>query len=95
MLLNRTNSDAWGQEGIYVSFNPRLDEPPGWSTPYRIVEGGSWYPQVIGLEQARGTDTWAGGTARFFMSGRSDSLIGFAPPSNLSPEPPSNDRPER
>ena len=44
MLLNRTNGDGFGQEGIYVSFNLRLDDPLGWSTPYKILEGGSVVP---------------------------------------------------
>ena len=88
MLLNRTDGDAFGQEGIYVSFNPRLDDPLGWSTPYKILDGGAWYPQVVGLEEARGTDAWAGRTARFFMSGRSESVIEFAPClTNLLPTP--------
>jgi hypothetical protein len=79
MLLNRTNGDEFGQEGIYVSFNPRLDDPLGWSTPDKIVDGGGWYAQVVGLEETRGTDTWAGRAARFFMSGRSQSIIEFSP----------------
>jgi hypothetical protein len=84
MLLNRTNDDAFHQEGIYVSFNSRLDEPPAWSTPTKILNGGSWYPQVVGLESARGTDKWAGKTARFFMLGRSDFVISFEPISDLT-----------
>ena len=54
--------------------------------PHQIVDGGSWYPQVVGLEDARGTDSWAGQTARFFTSGRSDLLIEFVLPHNDSPE---------
>jgi hypothetical protein len=82
MLLNRTSDDAWGQEGIYVSFNRRLDDPVAWSAPHKLVDGGMWYPQVIGLEQSLGTDTWAGRSARFFMSGRSEFLIEFATPTD-------------
>jgi hypothetical protein len=82
MLLNRTVGDSFGQEGIYVAFNPRLDDPLGWSTPYKIIDGGGWYPQVVGLEEARGSDVWASRIARFFMSGGSQFLIEFAPPSD-------------
>jgi hypothetical protein len=84
MLLNRTVGDSFGQEGVYVAFNPRLDEPMGWSTPYKIVDGGGWYPQVVGLEEAHGTDAWASRIARFFMSGRSESLIEFSSAPNDS-----------
>ena len=70
MLLNRTRGGQADmvQEGIYVSFNPRLDEPAGWSAPVRILRGGGWYPQVIGEAEGDG-DTRAGAEPRFFMTG--------------------------
>jgi hypothetical protein len=77
MLLNRASDETFAQEGIYVSFSPRLGDPLAWSTPERILRGGRWYPQVVGLEDGRGSDAWAGQTARFFLSGRSDHLIEF------------------
>ena len=87
MFLNRTVGDSFGQEGIYVAFNRYLDDPLGWSTPYKIIDGGGWYPQVVGLEETRGSDAWASGTARFFMSGRSESLIEFrSTPHESEPE---------
>ena len=69
----------FGQEGIYVSFSPTLCEPSRWSVPAKILDGGSWYPQVIGTETGTGTDRSAGKRARFFMTGRSDRMIEFAP----------------
>lgn len=81
MLLNRAKDEQFGQEGIYVSFAPALDDPAVWSPPQRLVEGGSWYPQVMGIEAGTGTDKEAGTRARFFMSGRSTSLIEFLLPS--------------
>ncbi len=77
MLLNRADSNEWGQEGIYVSYNDRLDDPDGWSPPEQLLEGGSWYPQVIGLDPGRGTDKEVGRAARLFMGGRSSHLIHF------------------
>ncbi|HYN09544.1 MAG TPA: hypothetical protein VES67_19325 [Vicinamibacterales bacterium] len=77
MLLNRAKDISWGQEGIYVSYATRLDDPSAWSTPKRLLSGGNWYPQVLGLEPGSGTDKVAGETARFFMSGVSDYLIRF------------------
>lgn len=77
MLLNKAVSNTWEQGGIYVSFNDRLDEPGGWSTPSLVARGGSWYPQVIGLDPTVGTDKYASGVARFFMAGKSEHLIVF------------------
>jgi hypothetical protein len=77
MLLNRAKDESYGQEGIYVSYAPRLDDPRLWSTPVKIFNGGKWYPQIIGAVAADGTDKQAGASARFFMSGRSESTITF------------------
>lgn len=76
MLLNRAKDESFGQEGIYVSFNRSLDTPSAWSLPVRILEGGTWYPQVMGIDPG-GTDAEAGQIARFFLRGRSDYLIRF------------------
>lgn len=77
MLLNRAKDANYGQEGIYVSFTPSLNDPRLWSTPGRILKGGDWYPQVIGLDGGSGTDKNAGEWARFFMSGISQHFIHF------------------
>jgi hypothetical protein len=77
MLLNRAKDTNWKQEGIYVSFNRRLDNPAGWSVPAKILNGGRWYPQVMGLEAGAGTDKVAGRSARFFMGGTSEYMIQF------------------
>ena len=77
MLLNRAKDTAWTQEGIYVSFAPRLDDPRGWSPPVKILNGGRWYPQVMGIEAGAGTDKVAGRWARFFLGGTSDHVIQF------------------
>ncbi|MCL6476400.1 MAG: DUF4185 domain-containing protein [Firmicutes bacterium] len=72
MLLNRAKGTGWVQEGIYVSFSTRLDEPRSWSQPQKILVGGRWYPQVIGDPAERGTDKLAGKTARLYLSGISE-----------------------
>lgn len=77
MLLNRAKDENYTQEGVYVSYAPRLDDPRLWSTPRRLLSGGKWYPQVVGSFQVSGTDKVAGASARFFMSGRSDWVINF------------------
>jgi hypothetical protein len=78
MLLNRAMDEEFSQEGIYVAFATSLDDPRAWSDPVRILKGGSWYPQVMGLEPGVGSDKEAGERARFFMKGRSDYWITFA-----------------
>jgi hypothetical protein len=80
MLMTRAADAAWSNEGIYVSYADALDDPLAWSTPKKLLSGGAWYPQVMGLERGRGTDTLAGEYARFFMGGRSDHLIRFIAP---------------
>ena len=76
MLLNRSKDESYTQEGIYVSYAPRLDDPSLWTAPIKVLNGGKWYPQVVGLSPG-GTDKEAGESARFFMSGRSDWVISF------------------
>jgi hypothetical protein len=79
MLLNRAKeADDWAQEGLYISFGRRLDAPDTWSSPQRLLKGGQWYPQVVGLEEGVGTDKVADDEARFFVGGRSSHLIRFA-----------------
>jgi hypothetical protein len=78
MLLNRAKDENYAQDGIYISFAPRLDDPRLWSPPQRLLTGGKWYPQVIGLTEGRGTDKSAGTVARLFVSGRSEWFINFS-----------------
>jgi hypothetical protein len=69
MLLSRNIGTSFTTEGIYVSFAAELGEPSSWSEPSKLVEGGGWYPQVIGLESERGTDKQAGAEAWFCLHG--------------------------
>jgi hypothetical protein len=78
MLLNRAADNNWRQDGIYVAFSRGLDDPTSWSTPRRVLAGGDWYPQVMGLDAGRGTDKEAGQRARLFVGGRSRYWIDFA-----------------
>jgi hypothetical protein len=78
MLLNRAKDEQFTQEGIYISFARVLDDPTGWTPPEKLVDGGAWYPQVIGLENGQGSDKQAGARARFFVAGQSHAFIDFA-----------------
>ena len=77
MLINRAEDEVFGEEGIYVSFSPDVTDPASWSAPKKILDGGTWYPQVIGSETGVGTDRTAGQRARFFMMGQSTRMIEF------------------
>jgi hypothetical protein len=77
MLLNRACCEPdWPSEGIYVSFNGRLEEPRAWSDPERLMEGGGWYPMAVGLESGD-TDKEAGAKARFFLGSDSQHELIF------------------
>ena len=77
MLLNRAKDESFRTEGIYISFAESLEDPSDWSAPAKILNGGKWYPQVLGLDTGAGTDKIAGEWARFFMMGSSSALIHF------------------
>jgi hypothetical protein len=81
ILLNRASDFRWRQEGVYVSFNPDLANPAGWSPPEKILgdlQPQGWYPQVVGLDaKRRETDKLAGRTARLFVRGESRWEIEF------------------
>jgi hypothetical protein len=77
MLLNHAKDDNFAQEGIYVSFAVDIADPRLWSPPVKVLNGGRWYPQVIGLQDGEGTDKVAGEWPRFFMSGTSQHLAHF------------------
>jgi hypothetical protein len=80
MLLNRSCCEpGFPLEGIYISYNPDLGDPTGWTAPQKILEGdqGDWYPQVIGTGPEE-TDKLAGEVARFFVRGESRWEIVFS-----------------
>jgi hypothetical protein len=78
MLMNRTKDDHFAQEGVYVSFAPALNDPTAWTVPQKLVDGGAWYPQVMGLQSGEGSDKQASARARFFVGGRSRAFIDFS-----------------
>lgn len=90
LLLNRAMDKDWAQEGIYVSFNPDLGNPRGWSEPGKILGSlrkDGWYPQVVGLDQAKKeSDKLAGKKARLFVRGRSRWEIHFLKAGEKEPE---------
>lgn len=80
MLLNRSCCEAgWPQEGIYLSASGDLSRPFEWSEPVKVMEGGNWYPQVIGLGEGE-SDKLAGEAPRLFVGGYSEWELYFAGP---------------
>jgi hypothetical protein len=77
MLLNRAKDEQYNNDGIYVSYAATLDDPTAWTAPHKILNGGNWYPLIIGSETGTGTDKQMGQRARFFLTGRSSSFIEF------------------
>jgi len=80
MLLNRATNEEWTQEGIYIAYGTRLDDPTTWTPPQPLIKGGGWYPQVIGIEADGGTDKQAGRHARLFVGGVSGFMLEFRKP---------------
>jgi hypothetical protein len=77
VLMSHVAGDRfWGQDGIFVSFNPDLANPTAWTTPAKLLDGGAWYPQVLGYGPGE-TDTIAGAKARLFLMGHSEWDLNF------------------
>jgi hypothetical protein len=83
----------WPQEGIYITVNPDLADPAGWTAPVKILGkvtyDAGYYPQVIGTDPGE-TDTVAGQVARLYVHGRSNWTIVFSKdgsPPEQGPEP--------
>jgi hypothetical protein len=77
MMINRSCcSPGWPQEGIYISYNSSLSNPAGWSVPEKILDGGWWYPQVLG-RGAFETDSVSRRIARLYVNGISSWRIVF------------------
>jgi hypothetical protein len=85
MLLNHNQGPFFRQEGVYMAFSSNLEDPWQWSAPEQIIRGGGWYPQVIGLEDSRGTDRVAGGEAWLCVTGQCQYRILFE--AALDPQP--------
>lgn len=85
ILLNRAKGPpGYRQEGVYVTFNPDISDPLGWTEPRKVFRGGHWYPQIIGIDSTKHeTDKVAGRVTRFFMDGWSEWEMLFLNPDEL------------
>lgn len=72
VLLNRSCCNPqWPQEGIYLTMNSSLSNPEAWTEPVKILEGGDWYPWVLGLGPGE-TSQQAGQAMRLYVRGVSE-----------------------
>jgi hypothetical protein len=83
MLLSRSDSRFWHQEGVYIAFSNDL---VSWTAPEKILESNDWYPQVVGLG-ANGTDTIAGRFVRVYIGGLSRYVMEFSKPPETASAP--------
>jgi hypothetical protein len=87
MLLNHSCcSPGWPQEGIYLTTNPDLSDPSGWSAPVRVLNAFGWYPQVLG-EGPGESDKVAGAVSRLYIGGWSWAELVVT---NEDPTPPTD-----
>jgi len=79
MLLNHVCCrPGWPQEAVYVTYLRDLSDPRSWTQPKKILDGGSWYPQILGVNKAaKETDKLCGRQARFYLHGTSRHEILF------------------
>lgn len=77
VLLNRACCHpGWPQEGVYLTMNADLSDPAGWREPIRLVEGGDWYPWVMGMNPGE-TSSEAGQLVRLFFRHNSEWELVF------------------
>jgi len=77
VLLSRSCCDPdWPQEGVYITMNPDLSDPEGWTEPFKIVDGGDWYPWFQGAAEGE-TSVKAGQRTYFFLRQTSEWDILF------------------
>lgn len=77
ILLNRAKNKKWDQEGVYLVYADDIRNPATWTHPQKLLNGGRWYPQVIGDPSLGGTAALAGKKSRFFMRGISSHFLVF------------------
>ncbi|MBL8174740.1 MAG: hypothetical protein JNK48_08720 [Bryobacterales bacterium] len=77
VLMNRSCCDTdWPQEGVYITINPDLNDPTGWTEPFKVVDGGDWYPWFQGAEEGE-TSSRAGQRTHLFLRQTSEWDILF------------------
>ena len=89
VLMSRSCCDVdWPQEGVYLTMNADLADPTGWTTPYKVVDEGDWYPWFQGTGEGE-TSSLSGQTMHLFLRQTSEWDIVFRMPGDIPlPEDP-------
>jgi hypothetical protein len=83
VLLNRSCcSPDWPQEGVYLSVAADLSDPLTFTAPTKILDGGEWYPWVLGSGSGE-TSSTAGQHMRLFLRDTSHWELSFYLPEDL------------
>lgn len=78
MLMNHSCcTPGWPQEGIYISFATDITQPGAWTVPQKVLDGGPWYPQVMGMNEGE-NDKEAGERVRLFVGASSEWELVFS-----------------
>lgn len=86
VLLSRSCCDIdWPQEGVYLTMNADLSNPAGWTAPFKIVDGGDWYPWFQGAAEGE-TSATAGQRTHLFLRQTSEWDVIFRTASDI-PQP--------
>jgi hypothetical protein len=86
VLLNRSCcSPDWPQEGVYLSTANDLSDPSTFSLPAKILDGGEWYPWVLGSGTGE-TSSNAGQHMRLFLRDTSYWELSFYHPEDMPSE---------
>ncbi len=86
VLLSRSCCDIdWPQEGVYLTMNADLNNPAGWTQPFKIVDGGDWYPWFQGAAEGE-TSATAGQRTHLFLRQTSEWDVIFRTASDI-PQP--------
>jgi hypothetical protein len=72
-LINRTEGEQYVEEGVYITFSLDLLH---WSEPQKILDGGSWYGQVLGLGPGE-SDSLAGQSMLIYNCGTAYGSLSF------------------
>jgi hypothetical protein len=82
VMLLRFADRIWGTEGLYISFNPKIEDVNGGTVPEKFMargeailanpkqKGNGWYVQAMGTEKGE-TDNLADRSPRVFVDGSS------------------------
>ncbi len=70
-VINRSQGEQYVEDGVYITFSQDLLH---WSEPQKILDGGSWYGEAMGLGPGE-TDSLAGASMLIYNDGIAQALL--------------------